>query len=237
MTSPISPAESANATTLFRKDWSLYDTVVAGNCMFHREIYALVGDLLSAFPPGYRVLDLGCGNARCVALLLRTHPPASYLGIDLSEAALAEASGYLQGVPGVCLETGDLLALTKALPENSVDAVLSGFALHHLTTQAKKDFFLAVYRVLLPSGRLLLVDIARRKHETREQYLERYLSFMRGWSVLDERQIEEACSHVAQYDFPEPLSDLLEMGRLAGFQSSTVIAGFGDHHVMEFLKS
>ena len=237
MSSPICTAETTNAATLFRKDWSLYDTVVAGNCMFHREIYVLVGDRLSALRPRYRLLDLGCGNARCVAPLLHARLPASYLGIDLSEAALAEASGYLRGIPGVSLETGDLLALTQALPEGSVDAVLSGFALHHLATRAKQDFFLAVHRVLSPAGRLLLVDIARRAYETREQYLERYLAFMRGWSVLDERQIEEACSHVAQYDFPEPLPDLLGMGRLAGFQSSTVIAGFGDHHVMEFLKS
>ena len=38
-----------------------------------------------------RLLDLGCGNARYLAPCLKRFPPTIYEGVDLSEAALAEA--------------------------------------------------------------------------------------------------------------------------------------------------
>lgn len=230
-----SPDESA---ALFRKSWSLYDAVVEGNCMFQSELSSLLGSRITALTASgnYRLLDLGCGNARCIAPILTSHPPASYHGIDLSESALGEAKGYLRDIPGVTLELGDLLAGTEALSEASREIVFSGFAIHHLDTSSKERLFRAVSRVLRPEGRFLLVDIARRQGERRAEYLERYLGFMRQWPVLDEGQLVEACHHVANYDFPEPLPDLLAMGERAGLQCSATPASFGDHHLLEFVN-
>lgn len=90
--------------------------------MFHQEIYAGVGRLLSLREDAgrYCLLDLGCGNARYLALYLRQSPPALYEGVDLSEAALIEACGYLADLPGstVTLTHGDLLEAVKAHRQN-----------------------------------------------------------------------------------------------------------------------
>ena len=86
--------------------------------MFHQEIYQGVGQLLKLRDDvgRYRLLDLGCGNARYLAPCLQQFPPALYEGVDLSEAALAEARGYLAGLPDpvVTLTQGDLLEAVAA---------------------------------------------------------------------------------------------------------------------------
>ncbi|MEK6707381.1 MAG: class I SAM-dependent methyltransferase [Pseudomonadota bacterium] len=61
--------------------------------MCHQDIYARVEELLwLRNEPGRNcLLDLGCGNARYRAPCLKRLPPTIYEGVDLSEAALAEA--------------------------------------------------------------------------------------------------------------------------------------------------
>ena len=61
--------------------------------MYHQDIYARVEELLRLRnePGQYRLLDLGCGNARYLAPCLKRFSPTIYEGVDLSEAALAEA--------------------------------------------------------------------------------------------------------------------------------------------------
>ncbi len=99
------------STEIFTRSWSLYDLITEHNYMFHREIYSGIEDLLKQRDDheNYRLLDLGCGNARYLAPCLKRLPPAIYEGVDLSEAALAEAREYLAELPGqVVLTHGDL---------------------------------------------------------------------------------------------------------------------------------
>src|SRR5678810_362727 len=108
---------SAEPTTIFTRSWSLYDLLTEHNYMFHNEIYSSVADLLAlrSDKGHYRLLDLGCGNARYLAPCLKRSPPALYEGVDLSEAALAEAREYLAELAGqVILTHGDLLEAVEA---------------------------------------------------------------------------------------------------------------------------
>jgi SAM-dependent methyltransferase len=68
--------------------WDIYQKVVAGNYMFHREIGA---ELLRAHFDGrpISILDLGCGDAAALAPLLKGLALQRYRGVDLSETALA----------------------------------------------------------------------------------------------------------------------------------------------------
>ena len=82
---------SPESTAIFTRSWSLYDLLTEHNYMFHREIYAGVDGLMGLRPDSpYRLLDLGCGNARYLAPCLKRMPPALYQGVDLSGTALAE---------------------------------------------------------------------------------------------------------------------------------------------------
>ncbi|MEQ1741800.1 MAG: class I SAM-dependent methyltransferase, partial [Candidatus Nitrotoga sp.] len=183
--------------------------------MFHQEIYAGVGRLLSLRDDAgrYRLLDLGCGNARYLAPCLRQFPPAVYAGVDLSEAALIEARGYLDDLPGstVGLTQGDLLEAVEATSK-TWDVIFTGFAVHHLTSVDKARFFQAVGSCLAGKGWLILVDVVREENQSREDYLEGYLKCMRdNWIKVPPDQLEEACTHVHDHDYPEYFSTLQEM--------------------------
>ena len=76
--------------------------------------------LIAQIPPGSRVLDLGCGNGRFLALLRDTHG-ASVQGIELDRSAVVQAISH--GVPVIC---GDLDRGLQGFPDGSFDfAVLS----------------------------------------------------------------------------------------------------------------
>lgn len=223
-------------TALFRKAWSLYDAITERNYMHHRVIYAQVAELLRQRGERgrYSLLDLGCGNARFLAPCLRAMPPEHYDGVDLSAAALDEARHCLRDLPNVTLHQKDMLeaALTFA---SSCDIIFSGFAMHHLDAEAKQRLFHACAAKLTPGGCLILVDVVREEGQTREDYLTDYLHFMRTqWLAIPSEQLDEACTHVATFDFPEALSQLSLMAKAAGFTKQEVLARYGAHHVLSY---
>lgn len=206
--------------------------------MFHREIYAEISDLfeLRKDHGQYRMLDLGCGNARYLAPVLLRYPPGHYLGVDLSEDALGEAGDYLAGLPDVELKHGDLLEAIQSTPDQW-DVIFSGYALHHLTADEKAAFFQAAARCLCADGWLLMVDVVREDGESREDYLKKYLNFMREcWTRVPQEQLDEACDHVASHDYPETLAALNAMARAAGLGNSQVIGRHGQHYTVVFTK-
>lgn len=223
-------------TALFRKAWTLYDAISEKNYMFHREIYAQVGALLQQrhAQGAYHLLDLGCGNARFLAPCLQAAPPASYDGVDLSASALEEARGYLKGIANTGLHHKDMLqAIENA--DTAFDIIFSGFAVHHLDAAGKQRLLTACAERLVPGGGLIMVDVVREEAQTREQYLDGYLNFMRTqWTEVVPEHLDEACAHVTAYDFPETLADLTQMAKEAGLGQTQVIGRFGQHFILRF---
>ncbi len=223
-------------TALFRKAWTLYDAISEKNYMFHREIYGHVSSVLQqrhAQGP-YHVLDLGCGNARFLAPCLQTAPPASYDGVDLSASALDEARTYLKGIANTGLHHKDML---KAVEEtdSAFDVIFTGFAVHHLDTAGKQRLLSACAERLAPGGQLIMVDVVREDGQTREQYLDGYLNFMRTqWTEILPEHLDEACAHVAAYDFPETLADLTQMAKQAALSEPEVIGRYQQHYILRF---
>jgi SAM-dependent methyltransferase len=232
--------ETKAATAIFTRSWSLYDLLTAHNYMFHREIYAEVKDLLAqrSDEGKYRLLDLGCGNARYLAPCLSHTSPAAYEGVDLSEAALAEARAYLAGLPSQILLThGDLLEAVESTTE-TWDVIFTGFAIHHLSSEEKQRFFCAAGSRLSEHGWLILVDVVRAEGQDRESYLDGYLKFMReAWTEVPADQLEEACTHVRDHDYPECLSTLRQMAKTAGLSTCRLVSRHTQHHVLLFSRS
>lgn len=105
--------------------------------------------VLEALGPlaGRRVLDLGCGKGRfSVHLQARG---AEVLGLDLSEAMLAQASG-LPRIRG----SARRLPLARA----SCDAVVAIEVLEHLSDAGLEQSLAEIRRVLRPSGVVAIVD-------------------------------------------------------------------------------
>ena len=204
--------------------------------MFHQEIYAEVYELLKQRHDGgqYRMLDLGCGNARYLVPALIESLPGHYQGVDLSQVALDEAADYLADLPSVTLTHGDLLQAVECTSD-TWDVIFTGYALHHLSAEDKARFFQAAARCLSPGGWLVMVDVVRQEEQSREHYLEGYLKFMREtWSKVPPEQLDEACAHVETYDFPESRSTLNEMAQASGLSHSRLISQYVQHHTLLF---
>ena len=102
--------------------------------------------------PGVRVLDVATGPGYAAGVAARRG--ASVVGVDFSEAMLAEARRHH---PAIDFRSGDAEALP--FPNASVDAVLMSFGLLHL---ARPDQALAeAHRVLRPGGRVAFTVWAR----------------------------------------------------------------------------
>lgn len=231
---------SAAITSFFTRTWSVYDLITEHDYMFHCEIYARVADVLKQRNDAkqYRLLDLGCGNARFLAPCLKQFPPAHYQGVDLSDTALDEARTYLAGLDcTVVLTHGDLLDAVEST-QQKWDVIFTGFALHHRTSADKARFFQAAGRCLSENGWLLMVDVIREEHQSREDFLEGYLTLMRErWTQIPADQLAAACEHVAAYDYPEYLSTLQDMAQASGLNHSRVICSYGQHHAVLFARA
>ncbi|MBI5077488.1 class I SAM-dependent methyltransferase [Candidatus Falkowbacteria bacterium] len=106
---------------------------------------------------GARVLDLGCGNGRLIALFKNNVETEyysvrpDYLGVDSSGELIKRARA---NYPDEKFEVMDALNLN--LPEKSFDIVLSVSVLNHFAKENHQRFIENVKKVLKPGGCLLM---------------------------------------------------------------------------------
>jgi tRNA (cmo5U34)-methyltransferase len=107
--------------------------------------------LLEFLPPAAgRILDLGSGGGRLLALAKKARPHAHLVGLDFSPTML-EKLGALFGAD----ETVTIVAhdLERALPAlGAFDAVISSFAIHHVSHDRKRSLYQEIFNVLAPRG-------------------------------------------------------------------------------------
>jgi len=97
-----------------------------------------------------RVLDLGTGDGRLLALLHRERPAMMGVGLDFSELMLAAARERFAGDERIELVDHDL---AEPLPElGRFDAVLSSMAIHHLEHERKRSLYGEIFDLLKPGG-------------------------------------------------------------------------------------
>ena len=101
--------------------------------------------------PVINFLDLGSGDGRLLTLVRMVHPQARGVALDFSDTMIELLQRRFAGDPsvGVVLHNLDL-----ALPQFDVafDAVVSSFAIHHLTHPRKRSVYEEVFEQLAPGG-------------------------------------------------------------------------------------
>jgi len=103
-----------------------------------------------------RLVDVGCGTGRFLDFVKQAWPRLPALGIDLSQAYLAEARRHLKRWGWIDLVVAKAEAIP--VPDASQDAATSIFMFHELPPQVRRDVFGEFARVLKPGGRLVLID-------------------------------------------------------------------------------
>jgi SAM-dependent methyltransferase len=97
-----------------------------------------------------RILDLGTGDGRLLALLQDDRRDMRGVGVDFSELMLAAARERFAGDERIELIRHDL---TEPLPAlGRFDAVVSSMAIHHLEHERKRSLYGEVFALLEPGG-------------------------------------------------------------------------------------
>ncbi|HUK24492.1 MAG TPA: class I SAM-dependent methyltransferase [Terriglobales bacterium] len=96
-----------------------------------------------------RLLDLGTGNGRLLALARQRHPSAEAVGLDFSAAMLAASRQRFAANPAITIVEHNLDLPLPAL--GRFDAVISSFAIHHLVHERKRALYAEIF-ALLPKG-------------------------------------------------------------------------------------
>lgn len=104
-----------------------------------------------------RVLDLGSGDGRLLHIVRLARPNVSAIAADFSPAMLSRLRQRFASDPSVQIVTHDMDA---HLPRSfgTFDAVVSSFAIHHLTHPRKRALFEEVFELLNPGGVFLNLE-------------------------------------------------------------------------------
>jgi SAM-dependent methyltransferase len=97
-----------------------------------------------------RILDLGTGDGRLLALLRIDHPAMLGVGLDFSEIMLDAARERFADDGRVELVRHDLSGPLP--PLGRFGAVVSSFAIHHLEHERKRSLYGEVFDLLEPGG-------------------------------------------------------------------------------------
>jgi cyclopropane fatty-acyl-phospholipid synthase-like methyltransferase len=98
-----------------------------------------------------RVLDLGCGDGEVTARVLAEHPGATAVACDFSSEMLDRVQARFAEIPAVTVVEHDL---DDPLPGSwgRFDAIVSGFAIHHVVDQRKRALYGEIFEHLEPGG-------------------------------------------------------------------------------------
>lgn len=151
-----SPAEqAARMDGIYRRQRHIYDAT--------RKYYLLGRDRLIRdldVPPGARVLELGCGTGRNLALIRRQYPECRLFGLDISEEMLISARRRMafRGSATATLTQGDASALDarRQFGEDGFERIVISYALSMIPPW--RETLAAAAANLVEGGRLLVVD-------------------------------------------------------------------------------
>ncbi len=128
------------------------------------EVSQKVGDTLAAWQAGkpLTVFELGCGTGITSLSLLHARDDIKLTSIDNEPTMLEQAKQHLAH----WIDTGqlrlietDALSGLKALPDESVDVVASGYVTHNFLQGYRTQVLQEVFRVLKPGGAFINGDL------------------------------------------------------------------------------
>ena len=136
---------------------------VRGGIPFAAEQIEVMRRLIAACGlPVTRFADLGCGSGVLAKALLAWHPRAESTLVDFSEpmigAARRELGGHAPAPRFVVADLGTADWLRSVEDRKPFDIVVSGYAIHHLPDDRKRELYHEIFTLLVPGGMFLNIE-------------------------------------------------------------------------------
>jgi SAM-dependent methyltransferase len=97
-----------------------------------------------------RILDLGSGGGRLIALVKAARPGAQFVGLDFSPTMLETLRKLFAADSSVTIVSHDF---DNRLPRmEPFDVVISSFAIHHVSHERKRALYREIFEMLGPGG-------------------------------------------------------------------------------------
>ena len=122
--------------------------------------------------PGSRVLELGSGTGNLSELI---ESCGELVSVDVSENMEAVAKMKVRHLSNRRFIKADILEVFSQ-EIGKFDAVISTYAVHHLTDQEKQRLFALVFDRLLPGGRAVFGDLMVLNSSEKEEKIQMYLA-------------------------------------------------------------
>ena len=218
---------------LFEERWSTYDRILAGNHLFHRELYSELRHYLRAtFTKPVDVLDLGCGDCQYLADQLTQEGEvchiSSFTGVDLAAGALELARDNITKAlrPGTPTHFAhsDIVKYVADCSPQRFDLAFASYSVHHLTLEQKDELVRHLSKALKPNGVYFQVDVLRRPEEPLATYLDRFVQHIQAdWNYLPQESKDDISSHARECDLPETLDTWRSLAHRHGFSSCKLL--------------
>lgn len=196
-------------------NWQRHDVTqhyleqIRGGIPFGAEQAKIMLQVVDYFnPTPKRIMDLGCGNGFLAEILLKSYPDASAVLLDHSEPMVQAAREYMRDFKNRCeIINGDFSCSIKEYAEpNSIDCIVSGFAIHHLSNEKKKDLYREIYNLLVEGG--IFINIEHTASATPEIESLHDDLFIDHLSIHNKRDRQEVAKEY--YNRPDKEDNILE---------------------------
>jgi ubiquinone/menaquinone biosynthesis C-methylase UbiE len=234
----MNQAAESDPIALFRANWETYQKLLEHNYMFHQELVSASQQLIQSIERPLSLVDLGCGDASVSQTLFKNNQISRYIACDLSKPALQFAQSNLSAWSSALeLNCLDMLEQLEQIPDRSLDLVFSSYAIHHLSDQSKLTLFKECFRVLNHSGWFMLIDVMRNDGQSREDYLNDYLTMVEhDWTAINSTECARITQHVRDNDFPLSPSEYQIFASQAGFHKTHLLDAHGFHQARAYQR-
>ncbi len=117
------------------------------------------------------ILDLGCGTGNTTGSLRSFE---KVFCVDISKNMLSRAKEKLKKKTNIFFIKDDLLNALEKVREESVDTIISTYAIHHLTQEEKHILFEKAYSVLQCGGKIIFGDLMFANKDYKKKMMEKY---------------------------------------------------------------
>ncbi|WP_053996686.1 class I SAM-dependent methyltransferase [Lysinibacillus macroides] len=162
-----------------RKDISIhYLDEVRGAIPFgavQAQLMLQIVDYFNANPK--KIIDLGCGNGFLAEILLKSYPEAIAILIDHSEPMIENARINMKDYLERCeMINGDFSeSLTEYADRGTVDCIVSGYAIHHLSNEQKRILYSEIFDILAQGGIFINIEHVASATPKIENYMMNFL--------------------------------------------------------------